>query len=105
MRLPTKPRALPMPLWLQGVFELGQAAVISAELRAAGLRADRAFDGRSMKSQMKAADRSGAALAVIIGDDERTAGKAVVRPLRAGGDQRTVARVDLVTALRADLDS
>jgi hypothetical protein len=30
MKLPTKPRALPMPLWLQGVFELGQAAVISA---------------------------------------------------------------------------
>lgn len=32
MKLPTKPRALPMPLWLQGVFELGQAAVISALL-------------------------------------------------------------------------
>ncbi|WP_407923718.1 cell division protein PerM [Arthrobacter cheniae] len=32
MKLPTKPRALPMPLWLQGAFELGQAAVISALL-------------------------------------------------------------------------
>ncbi|WP_104180189.1 DUF6350 family protein [Arthrobacter sp. B0490] len=32
MKLPTKPRALPMPLWLQGVFELGQAAVLSALL-------------------------------------------------------------------------
>ncbi|MHA7191850.1 cell division protein PerM [Arthrobacter sp. MDT2-16] len=32
MKLPTKPRALPMPLWLQGVFELGQAALISALL-------------------------------------------------------------------------
>ncbi|NJC21657.1 hypothetical protein BJ994_000733 [Arthrobacter pigmenti] len=30
MRLPTKPRAVPMPLWLQGAFELGQAAVVSA---------------------------------------------------------------------------
>lgn len=30
MKLPTKLRALPMPLWLQGAFELGQAAVISA---------------------------------------------------------------------------
>ncbi len=29
MKLPTRPRALPMPLWLQGVFELGQAALIS----------------------------------------------------------------------------
>ncbi len=32
MKIPTKPRALPMPLWLQGVLELGQAAVISALL-------------------------------------------------------------------------
>ncbi|WP_307081366.1 cell division protein PerM [Arthrobacter agilis] len=32
MKLPTKPRTLPMPLWLQGVFELGQAAVLSALL-------------------------------------------------------------------------
>lgn len=32
MKLPTKPRSLPMPLWLQGVFELGQAALISALL-------------------------------------------------------------------------
>ena len=31
-------------------------------------RADRAFDGRSMKAQMKAADRSGAALALIVGE-------------------------------------
>lgn len=30
MKLPVKPRALPMPLWLQGAFELGQSAVISA---------------------------------------------------------------------------
>lgn len=30
MKLPTKPRTLPMPLWLQGVLELGQAALISA---------------------------------------------------------------------------
>ncbi len=31
------------------------------ELRRAGLGADRAYDGRSLKSQLKAADRSGAA--------------------------------------------
>lgn len=32
MKLPVKLRAIPMPLWLQGVFELGQAALISAAL-------------------------------------------------------------------------
>ena len=42
----------------------GDAALVLAdELRRAGVRADRAFDGRSMKAQMKAADRSGAAVA------------------------------------------
>ena len=59
-----------------------EALVITDELRRAGIRADRAYDGRSMKAQMKAADRSGAAVAVIVGDDERARGTAVVRPLR-----------------------
>src|SRR4051794_40337809 len=57
-----------------------QATLVSDELRAAGLAVERAFDGRSMKSQMKAADRSGAAVAVIIGDDELAAGAVMVRP-------------------------
>lgn len=60
-----------------------EALLVTEELRRAGLAADRAFENRSMKSQMKAADRSGAALAVIIGSDEREAGTAVVRPLRS----------------------
>ena len=33
-------------------------------------RADRAYENRSMKAQMKVADRSGAAVAVIIGSNE-----------------------------------
>ncbi len=71
-----------------------EALLITTELRAAGISADRAFEHRSMKAQMKAADRSGADYAVIIGPDELAAGAAVVRPLR-GGEQATVARADL----------
>jgi histidyl-tRNA synthetase len=78
-----------------------EALAISEELRAAGLRVDRAFDNRSMKSQMKAADRSGARLAVIVGSDELAAGTAVVRPMRDGGDQSVVARADLAAALQS----
>ena len=44
---------------------------LSDELRRLGLMVERAFDNRSMKSQMKAADRSGARVAVIIGPDEQ----------------------------------
>ena len=51
------------------------------QLRLAGLRADRAFDGRSLKSQMKAAGRSGARVAVIIGERELADGTATVRDL------------------------
>ena len=53
----------------------GEAAVaLTAELRRAGLRADRAFDGRSMKSQIKSADRSGALVALVVGAQELAEG-------------------------------
>jgi len=78
-----------------------EALAITHELRAAGVTADRAFDNRSMKSQMKAADRSGAAFAVIVGSDEAAGGTAVVRPLRGEhGEQSAVARADLVSSLQ-----
>jgi histidyl-tRNA synthetase len=54
------------------------------ELRAAGIAADRAYDGRSMKSQMKSAAKSGARVAVIFGEDELAAGEAAVRDLQTG---------------------
>ena len=80
-----------------------EALVITEQLRRSGRSADRAFDGRSMKAQMKAADRSKATLAVIIGDDERAGGTAVVRPLRDSGEQRVVDRAELVTHVLAEL--
>jgi len=73
-----------------------EALLVTTELRAAGISADRAFEHRSMKAQMKAADRSGAHYAVIIGSDELAAGTAVVRPLRGGGEQAAVNRADLI---------
>lgn len=82
-----------------------EAVVITDEVRRAGLSADRAFDGRSMKSQMKAADRSGARLAVIVGTDEAAAGTALVRDLRHGAEQEVVSRSVLVDRLRAILTS
>ncbi len=46
--------------------------------------------GGSMKSQMKRADASGAALALIVGDDEVAAGTVALKPLRGDGDQAAV---------------
>lgn len=73
---------------------------ITAELRAVGVSADRAYEQRSMKAQMKAADRSGAAYAVIVGTNELDEGVAVVRPLRSQAEQVAVARAGLVTDLQ-----
>ena len=69
---------------------------LTFELRRAGISADRAFDARSMKAQMKVADRSGAQLALLVGDDELAAGTVTVRDLRSGGGQTALARADVV---------
>ena len=79
-----------------------QATALCAALRSAGIGADRAYEGRRMKAQMKAADRSGARLAVIIGDDELTSNTAIIRTME-GGSQQSVQRDDLVASVRQAL--
>jgi len=74
----------------------GAAALgLTHDLRAAGISADRSFDGRSMKSQFKSADRSGACLALVVGDNELAASTVTLRDLR-GGEQETVNRADIL---------
>jgi histidyl-tRNA synthetase len=89
-------------------FAGGEAARdLSTELRAAGLRVDRAFDHRSARAQLRAADRSGARLAVIVGPDEATSRSVELKDLRAGQGtgQETVARSEVVDAVRRRLDA
>jgi histidyl-tRNA synthetase len=78
---------------------------LTARLRAAGLRVDRAFDGRSPKAQFKAADRSGARLALVVGPEEAAAGTVGVKDLVGGGEQGTVPLADVVTVVRERLDA
>jgi histidyl-tRNA synthetase len=59
-------------------------------LRRAGIRADMTFGSRGLKGAMKAADRSGARFAVLIGAEERNAGTVRVKDLQ-DGDQQDVA--------------
>jgi len=74
------------------------ALTLCDTIRAAGYVADRAFDGRSMKSQMKSADRCGARLAVIVGADEAEAGTCTVRNLSTS-EQTVVQQSDLIQHL------
>jgi histidyl-tRNA synthetase len=71
------------------------------DLRRAGVAVDRAEGGRSPKAQMKVAGRSGAPIALLLGDDERAAGTVTVRDLRGDAPQRTISRADLIDELRA----
>jgi histidyl-tRNA synthetase len=64
-------------------------ALITA-LRRAGVRADMAFGSRGLKGAMKAADRSGARYAVLIGAEERKAATVRIKDL-GNGEQLDVA--------------
>ena len=57
-----------------------RALALVTELRRAGLRAELDLGGRAMKGQMKQADRAGAAVTVILGED----GGAQVRDMQTG---------------------
>jgi histidyl-tRNA synthetase len=72
------------------------------ELRRAGVRADMAFGGRGLKGAMKAADRSGARFAVIIGREERNAALVRIRDL-SSGDQQDVPATSAAGYLREKL--
>ncbi len=70
----------------------------ATELRARGLGAELDHSGRSMKGQMKDADRSGARYAAILGDREIEQGEVTLKDLQTG-EQRTVGSTDLAGAL------
>ncbi len=79
------------------------ATVLVDQLRGRGYAVDRSFDARSMKSQMKLADRSGATVALLVGPQELAADEITMRELRTDDvdrAQRRVSRDDLWSALR-----
>jgi histidyl-tRNA synthetase len=75
-----------------------EALRIAAGLRRSGLVCDMAFRG-NMKKRMQKAGASGAAFAVILGDDELARGEAAVKNL-ASGEQVSVRLGELAGALR-----
>ncbi|MGH1489626.1 MAG: histidine--tRNA ligase [Acidimicrobiales bacterium] len=88
-------------VWVVATTPGTEALELAEELRAAGIRADRSYDGRSMKAQMKAANRSGATLALIVGEDEAAAGTVSVRTLRGEGNQAPVDRSEVVESVKS----
>ncbi len=72
------------------------------ELRRAGLAAVMEFEARSLRAQMKRADRVHARVSVIVGGDELARGEVTLRDMTTG-DQRAVARAAAVESVRAAL--
>jgi histidyl-tRNA synthetase len=90
------------------IAALGEAArdascVLLRDLRRAGLNAQIEYEGRSLKSQMKRADRLKAPLVYLLGDDELAKGEVSVKHM-ATSTQETIARaaaVEFALGLRA----
>ncbi|MBQ1965134.1 MAG: ATP phosphoribosyltransferase regulatory subunit [Clostridia bacterium] len=87
-----KERGLFPELPRDGVYvaAMGQGAVLSAnrlasDLRALGLRAETDLMERSLKAQMKYADKTNARFVVVVGDNEVQTGKITVKDM-AGGE-------------------
>ena len=81
---------------------LALAERLRDELPWARVEAD--LGGGSLKSQFKKADRSGALVAVVLGDDEIARGAATVKPLR-GGEQTECRLGELAAAVTQLVDA
>ena len=75
---------------------------LACDMRAAGISVVTDIEARSVKSQMKQADRSGAPHAVILGDEEIEAGTVTLRDLQEG-TQKQVSQEELIAILVAQV--
>ena len=77
---------------------------VVTRLRRAGVRAEQTFDGRSLKAALRAADRSGARAAVLVGGRDLAAGVVHVKDLRDGRQQEVALDDAAAAAARAVTD-
>jgi histidyl-tRNA synthetase len=65
----------------------GKLFQMVTELRRAGLAGDMDFEGRSLKAQMRSANRSGARYALLLGPDEAAQGQVKLKDMKEGGER------------------
>ena len=80
----------------------GEVFSLANLLRSAGIRTECDYQGRSLKSQFKQADKVGAAYMVVIGGDELASGNVRLRDMGTG-EETVVPRERLVDEVRARL--
>ncbi len=74
-----------------------EAFLLAHNLRQAGASAETDVCGRSLKAQMKYADKIGAQFVVVIGDNEINEGFAEIRNMRKGERQKVALNVDAIS--------
>lgn len=94
------------PKPLAFVIAIGDAArptalQVAQQLRTAGIPTDLDLEGRSLKAQMRLADRSGARYALLLGEEELKQGTATVRDLHTH-EQHTLPLSELNHLLKAN---
>ncbi len=93
---PAEERPRAFVAYLGKTAELKDAAVqVVAELRHAGIKTEMSYGDRSPKAQMKQANASGAAYAVIIGEQELAGGFVSVKDLQAAGMESEKKQVEV----------
>jgi histidyl-tRNA synthetase len=99
--LPTPPRCQVFAVPLGESARTRLFGVVTA-LRRAGVAADLAFGGKGLKGAMKAADRSGARFALILGERDLESGSAQLKDL-ASGEQHSLALEGLTQTIKEKL--
>lgn len=100
---PALPSALDVYVVHWGQDSAAAALRVAESCRGLGLSVQMHCGEGSLKSQMKKADQSGARVAVLLGDDERAANAATIKPLRADGglaQQDQVPQEDVAAVIR-----
>jgi histidyl-tRNA synthetase len=84
--LPNEPRSLGPSLFIAALGEgpQGEAFSLSYKLNQAGVRTMIDYEGRSLKAQMRRADKFAARYVLIIGEDEQRTGQAILRDMQEG---------------------
>jgi histidyl-tRNA synthetase len=77
-----------------------EASALTQDLRDMGLWAERDYQLKGLKSQMKAADRLGAKVVLILGEDELSRGEIIYRRMD-DGFQETLSREEALFRLRS----
>jgi histidyl-tRNA synthetase len=70
-----------------GASVLRDAFMLVEQLRRVGLRAEIGYDEKSLRSQLRRANRLGAAFTVMLGERELAAGKVALKDMQHGGQE------------------